>query len=179
MSFNTSSFINGVENPWTSSDVAGDQFVTIINAKAAELMVKKDVNGYVDNVYTTTVSAIQSSAVSDNKYAIRFIAFDFMGDATDVSMNVIARVAGGTGKSFTADCTMYDALKSYNSMGIGGSRYASDYDAKKIAGLTIYNIPTNIEITFEAYMTYELNGTPVTSCTKTITFGVGGVAPQA
>ena len=153
MSYNGNSFFNGVANPWANADPIQNSLI-YVDAKGAPMMIKKGADGFVDGVYTTAAVAYQSSAVSDNKYAVRFIAFDFIGDATDVSMNVIARVSDGTGKSFTADCEMFDALTSYTAMGISERREASDFGAMQVAGLTIFNIPTGNAIDFEVTVTY-------------------------
>ena len=48
-----------------------------------------------------------------------------------------------------------DALSVYNDKGIGERRTAEEFGAAKLAGLTIYNIPTDIEITFEVTTSYD------------------------
>jgi len=153
MSYNGNSLFNGVQAAWATADPIQNS-LTYVNATAAPLMIKKGADGFVDGVYTTTISALQNSAVSGDRYAVRFIAFDFMGDAENVSMNVIARVQGGVAKSFTAACTMYTGLTAYHAQGITKTYKPGDYGAQMIAGFTIYNIPASAQIDYTVTVTY-------------------------
>jgi len=122
--------------------------------KGADLMVKENANGFVEGIYTTTVSGLQVSAISNGRYAVRFVAFDFLGDATNVSMNVIARVQGGIGKTFTSACTMYTGLTAYHAQGITKTYEPGQFGAEMIAGFTIYNIPAEALIEYTVTVTY-------------------------
>ena len=149
------------------------------DAKLATLY-KTDANGFIINVHDfIDAEGIQYSQVENGKYAIRFIAMSQLAEASNVKMTVIATyVEGGNtvNRKFEMACTLYDALSVYSAQGIGTRKTAEEYNAEKLAGLTIYNIPTGTDITFTVTTSYtDANGLVVTGANAmTVNFNAAG-----
>ena len=102
-----------------------------------------------------------------------------LAEASNVKMTVIATyVEGGNtvNRKFEMACTLYDALSVYSAQGIGTRKTAEEYNAEKLAGLTIYNIPTGTDITFTVTTSYtDANGLVVTGANAmTVNFNAAG-----
>lgn len=176
--------INGIAKSggeMSSIDCGAIQIVKIDPANLKNL-VKRDDNGALVKVYDGVApKAIQYSQVDaeTNTYAIRFIAMSQLTTVTNLKMTVIATYTDASGntvrRKFEKPCELYDVLSVYNAQGITDRRTAEEYGAEKLAGLTIYNIPADTEITFEVttsydYFTGTLTGTTVeTTLTETST----------
>ena len=180
---NTSSTLNGVAQASGHWYTNPGVIALGADAEKVENAYTTDANGFIVDVKDhVDAEAVQYSAVSGGKYAIRFIAMSQLpasvseAEASVITMTVVAKVNGGVTKSFTAQCTLYDALSAYDAKGIATSKTAASFGANSLAGLTIYNIPTGADITFEVTTTYtDANGLVVTGAnTMTVTFNASG-----
>ena len=144
-----------------------------------------DANGFIVNVKDhVDAEAYQVSAVSGGKYAIRFIAASQLAAVDGLKMTVIATyVEGGNtvNRKFEATCELFDALSVYNAQGIADRKSAASLGAEKVAGLTIYNIPTGMDITFTVTTTYtDSIGHVVTGANAlTLNFNAAGALVSA
>jgi hypothetical protein len=124
----------------------------------------------LDHIYA---NAIQYSEVKDGEFAVRFIAKSQRTDltATNVTMNIILETTGGVKKSYTKQSYLYDTLTEYNEKGIQARKTAAEYDAQKLAALTIYGIPVNDgeTITFTVTTYYTCTDESVVTGTHTMT----------
>ena len=68
----------------------------------------------------------------------------------------------------TPGCKLYDGLTVWGEKGIKESVSASQYGAEKLAGFTIYNIPTGNAITFEVTTSYDYYTGNLTGSGETI-----------
>ncbi len=138
-----------------------------------------DTTGFIVKVRDLVeVRAYQASTVNnDGKYAIRFIAMsqltaEDLKAGTSVAMQIDATfMENGVSKTlrFKKACTLYDGLTVYSQYGIAQKTvYASEYNAEKLIGLTIYDIPTGEDITFSVKVIYtNIMGEEITSATAT------------
>ena len=120
-----------------------------VDAATAELMINTDANGFI----TMIDDHVHAFGYQKGTNAIRLIAKSQLTNVTAVTLTVVATTASGTTKQFVAACTLYDKLTAYNEYGVGEARLASDFDAAKLAALTIYNLPAE-NITFVVTTTY-------------------------
>ena len=179
--------INGIAKAggeMSSIDRGAIQIVKIDPANI-ENLVKRDDNGFIIKVYDGVApKAIQYSQVDaeTNTYAIRFIAMSQLTTVTNLKMTVIATYKDAEGntvrKKFEKACDLYDALSVYSAQGIGERRTAEEYGAEKLAGLTIYNIPADTEITFEVTTSYDYYTGALTGVDGTTTLTETSSNPQ-
>ena len=154
-------------------------------------------DGFVAKVKDNVRAAgYQQSVEVGETYAIRFVGLSQIADLTDennVNMVIKATYAGGekifdtsSENCFDAEgnaapgAVLYDGLTVYGEHGIPERTvWAAEYNAEKLAGFTIYNIPTAGTITFEITLSYtNAYGAEIVSDALTMVF-VDGVGPVA
>ena len=162
------------------------------DAEKVETLYTTDANGFIVNVKDhIDAEGIQIGEVdaTTNKYAIRFIAYSQLAEATDVNMVIMAYVKDANGnvtqtrkfdsaKCTTGDvgCKLYDYLTAHSANGVKEQISAESRGVEKLAGFTIYNIPTGSAITFEVTTSYvDANGITVTGANvMTVNFDANG-----
>ena len=204
----TAEYMNANGSKLFTTDVASGTAMNLpnvasMNADRQASVIVRDSDGFIVKIKETVRAAgYQQSVEIGETYSIRFLALSQLTDLTDannVNMVITAVTASGVTKTFdtsSENCTdaegntapgakLYDNLTVYSKEGVDTGISsdlvsASSYDAEKIAGFTIYNIPTGEAITFTLTISYvNAYGVTVESAPLEMVFDAQGNGPQA